>query len=364
MMKRLLALLLTVLLMIPAALAEMGVRYIDGGNADRVHLRAEPTTRADSLGLYFTGTGVIVIDWYDEWAHVLIGDVEGYMMGEFLTGKQNKRVGPWRMVDNPNSTWVNLRTSPSIEAPIALCPDNGTSVIVLGETSDGWSYVDYKGTIGYMRTDMLSALEKKLLEARTTILSDASNDGYIHQYIAPNGQALYFTSEMEEPRFYLDDVNFDGWDDLVVMTISGATNAWYTFFTYDPVRDEYTHVRHYGEEFINYGTYPQYGVISSYGKNGHAGLLHVASLYRWEGNRLIQIRSSVSDEWSESIFEGDTYTQIIHGDILHVKVLDHTAGNDGAVLYERMFLLDEVMDSEDYQRIYDEEMNALWQGLK
>lgn len=364
MMKRLFALLLTVLLMIPAAWAETGVRYIDGGDADRVHLRAEPSAQADSLGLYFSGTSVIVIDWYDEWAHVLIGDVEGYMMARFISGEQPVMAGPWQMVNNPHSTWVNLRMSPSMDGLIATCPDNGTLVRVLGETADGWSYVECSGVIGYMRTDMLSTPEKRQIDQQTTILSQACSDGYIHQYIAPNGQTLYFTSEMEEPRFYLDDVNFDGWDDLVVMTISGATNAWYTFFTYDPVRDEYTHVLHYGAEFINYGTYPQYGIISSYGKNGYAGLLHVASLYRWEGNRLIQIRSSVSDEWSESIFEGGTYTQIIHGDILHVKVLDHTAGNDGAVLYERMFPMDEVMDSEDYQRIYDEEMNALWQGIK
>ena len=65
MMKRLFVLLLAMLLMIPAALAESNLYYIDGRDADRVHLRAEPSAQADSLGLYFSGTGVIVIDWYD-----------------------------------------------------------------------------------------------------------------------------------------------------------------------------------------------------------------------------------------------------------------------------------------------------------
>lgn len=363
-MKRLLALLLTVLMMAPAAMAEVKLYYIDGGNADRVHLRQSPSQSAKSLGLYFTGTSVSVVDWYDEWAHVVIGDVSGYMMSRFLMREKQNRKGPWQMVDNPHSTWVNLRTSPSMDASIVLCPDNGTSVIVLGETADGWSYVECQGNTGYMRTDMLSALEKKPIDQQTTILSQACSDGYIHQYVAPNGQVLYFTSELEEPRFYLDDVNFDGWDDIAVMTISGATNAWYTFFTYDSVHDVYTHVPHYGAEFINYTTYPQYGIIASYGKNGYAGLLHVTSLYRWEGNRLKQIRSSVSDEWAESSFLGDIYTQIIHGDTLHVKVLDHTEGNDGTVIYERFIPMDDLQDHADYQRICDEEMSALWQGLK
>lgn len=363
-MKRLLTILLTLLLCVPAVRAEINLYYVDGGDADRVHLRREPSTQAESLGLYFTGTNVTVVDWYGEWAHVVIGDVSGYMMSEFLTETKQNRVCPWQMVHNPSSTWVNLRTSPSMNASIELCPDNGTSVRVLGETADGWSYVECRGITGYMRTELLSAWEKKPIEQRTTILSQACSDGYIHRYVAPNGQVLYFSSELEEPRFYLDDVNFDGWDDIVVMTVSGATNAWYTFFTYDNVRDEYTHVPHYGAEFINYATYPQYGIIASYGTSGRAGLLHATSLYRWEGTNLKLIRSSVSDEWTETSFEGDTYTQIIHGDILHVKVLDYTGDDSGTVIYEHMFPLDDVMESEDYQRIGDEENAALWQGIK
>ena len=202
------------------------------------------------------------------------------------------------------------------------------------------------------------------MAAETTILGYMPDCEYIHQYLAPNGQLLWFTAAEKEPCIQMDDVNFDGWDDIAVMTVSGATNAWYTFFIYDNVRDVYTHVSHDGAEIINYTTYPQYGIIASYGKNGSAGLLHVSSLYRWEGNRLRQIRSSVSDEWSETTFEGDTYTQIIRGDTIHVTVLDHTEGNEGTVIYDRIIPRDELIEHEDYQRIFDEEMAALWQGLR
>lgn len=362
MMKRLFALLLTVLLMIPAALAETGVRYIDGGDADRVHLRAEPSAQADSLGLYFSGTSVIVIDWYDEWAHVLLGDVEGYMMARFISGEQPVMAGPWQMVNNPHSTWVNLRMSPSMDGLIATCPDNGTLVRVLGETADGWSYVDCEGMKGYILTSMLSPMEAAAVVHRTTILSDATSDGYIHQYVTPNGKAIYFTAELETPYITYEDVNFDGWDDIVIMTISGATNAWFKFFVYDVEQDAYVYVHQYGDDagLINYETYPEYGLIGSRGSNGNAGLLHVWNLYRWEGTNLKLIRSAVSDEWAEDVFEGQTYTSIIHGDMLHITVRDHTDPYEDTILWEIIIPKEDA----EYRDVLTEESNALWQGIK
>lgn len=189
-MKRLLGWLLVLILCIPAAGAENAVRWIDGGNADRVHLRENPSTTADSLGLYYTGTDVIVIDWYDEWAWVMIGDVTGYVMAEYLTNDQPIKLGPWYVVDNPHSTWVNLRMSPSMDGMIVMCPDNGEMVHILGETADGWSYVECDGVMGYMVTDYLSPEKDAETAQRWTILGTTSDDRYIYQYIAPNGRPI------------------------------------------------------------------------------------------------------------------------------------------------------------------------------
>ena len=361
-MKRMLMILLAMMLCIPAASAENSVYYIDGGTADRVHLREEASTESASLGLYFTGTSVIVIEWYDAWAWVMIGDVTGYMMARFLTREQPAMAGPWYMVDNPYSTWANLRMSPSEEGMIAMCPDNGTAVRILGETADGWSYVDCGGVKGYIMTSLLSPMEEAEAAQRTTILSDAASDGYIHQYIAPNGKSIYFTAELREPSIHFEDVNFDGWEDIVVLTISGATNAWYKFFVYDEGRDAYVYVHQYGDDagLINYETYPEYGMIGSRGSNGNAGLLHVWNLYCWEGTDLRLIRSAVSDEWTEGIFDGQTYTSIIHGDILHVIVRDHSKDYEDSVLWE-LIIPKEAAETRD---IFTEESNALWQGIK
>lgn len=360
-MKKWLMILLALLMTTPLAVAETGVRWIDGGNADRVHLRAEPSTGAESHGLYFTGTDAILIDQRGDWAWVMVGDVDGWMDASYLTAAETPRRGPWYVVDNPSSTWVNLRMSPSMDGMVILRADNGTAVHLLGETADGWSYVDCDGVMGYMVTDLLSPMEDAALHQPTTILSDAASDGYIHQYIAPNGKPIYFTAEMEAPYITFDDVNFDGRDDIVILTISGATNGWFKFFVYDAARDEYVYA-HTGEDagLINYETYPEYGIVASRGSNGNAGLLHVWNLYRWEGTDLRLIRSAVSDEWAEDIFEGSTYTQIIHGDMLHLVVRDHTADYGESVLLELLLPKEDA----EYRDIFTEETEALWRGIK
>ena len=83
MRKRICALLLAAALCICAACAladDYGDAVIDAGNSNRLHLRAEPSTEAESLGLYFTGTEVECrSDPAKEWVEVKIGRVRGYM---------------------------------------------------------------------------------------------------------------------------------------------------------------------------------------------------------------------------------------------------------------------------------------------
>lgn len=198
--------------------------------------------------------------------------------------------------------------------------------------------------------------------AETTILGHMSDDEYIHQYVAPNGQLLWFTALEQEPYIKQEDVNFDGYEDIVIVVTQGASNFFAEFFVYDPTTDVYIFATHHDTDagICNYQLYPEYGIVESHASNGNAGLLHVIKLYRWEGTNLRLIRSAVSDEWSEGIFGGQTYTNIIHGDTLHVTVRDHTDMQDESVLWEIMI---PKVDAE-HRDIYNEEMAALWQGLK
>lgn len=363
-MKRLLMLLLVLLLCVPAATADTGVAYIDGLTSDRVHLRAQPSTESESLGLYYTGTDVIVIELLGDWSWVMVGDESGYIMTKYLTEEQPVRWGPWVVVNNQSSTWVNLRMSPSMDGMVVMCLENGTEMQILGETKDGWSYVDCDGVMGYIVSGML--LERRLtaeelLQAIYLAEDGAGSCRSILRFTAPNGQEIFFTASTKQPVITLEDVNFDGWDDIVVLLTPGAKNAYHTFFVYDEEYGDYCRTDGSDDAGLaNYQLYPQYGVVSTYANGGNAGLLHVRHLYRWEGNELLLIRSAVSDEWTENFFEGQTYTSIIHGDTLHITVRDHTNANEESVLWELIIPKEDT----DYRDVFNEETEALWQGIR
>lgn len=81
-----------------AALDRSGWAVVDNPNpADRLHLRASPQKSAASLGKFYNGTPVQVLENLGEWCHVRIGldgNLEGYMMTRYLAfGVQMDEVG-------------------------------------------------------------------------------------------------------------------------------------------------------------------------------------------------------------------------------------------------------------------------------
>ena len=339
-MKRLSILLLTLIMCMTVAHGENSQCWIDGQTADRVHLRSAAAATADSLGLYYSGTAVQVLQWLDDWAFVKVGEASGFMGSSCLSRGEIAPAGPWQAVDNPSSTWVNLRMSPSMSGKIALCPDNGTAVQVLGETADGWCYVDCGGTKGYIRSSLLSSLENGAAQ-RTTILSQEGVDSYIHQYIAPNGKSVYFSAAL--------------------LISSGVSNAYYAFFVYNPQTEAYERaILLGGEEALrNYQLHPDRSVVVSQGSNGAAGALHETYLYRWEGNALKLVRSAVSEDLTVMEFDEHRFTTTLYDDLLHMTVRDHRQGEEGVILWEKTVSLDEA----EVLNAMDEEEAALWQGI-
>ena len=356
-MKRLLIVLLLTALLLPAARADTALRWIDGGNADRVHLRAAPDASADSLGLYFTGTGAILLEERGGWAHVMLGAVEGWMMADYLSGAYIPLMGPGCRVENPGSTWVNLRTAPSLEAAVAMRLPNGRALRLLGETADGWSYVEGGGAKGYVMTSLLSEADEAATQS-TTVLGLTADWWYIHEYIAPNGQRICFTGMDDQADVYFEDVNFDGFEDIVAVSVRGANNFFSEYFVYDPIGGEYVRAVTDSDEerLCNVQLHPEEGLVVTYTNYGNAGLMHVRNIYRWEGTNLRLLRSAVSDEWSEESFEGSTYTSIVHGDLLHMTVRDH----DGSILWEIVMPKDNI----DYESLFEQETEVLWQGIR
>ena len=361
MMKRFLVVLLMMLLWQPAVLADDGVRWIDGGNADRVHLRAAPSTSADSLGLYFTGTGLTALEQSGSWSRVRICAEEGWIMTKYLTGTYIAPQGPWYQVDNPSSTWVNLRMEPSMNALVAMCPENGTRVQVLGETADGWYYVDCQGVKGYILASLLSEAGQMPLD--TTVLGVSADGWYIYECIAPNGQRIVFTAMDDRVDVYYEDVNCDCVQDIVAVTVRGASNAFAEFFVYEASSGMYVRARTYGSDdrLCNYQLLPQMGLVVTQTNYGNAGATHEYCIYRWEGTDLQLLRSAESDVLTVEVSTMDCFTETTYTGIYHVVVRDFTRGGyDEAVIWEVTVSRDEY-ESRD---IYNEEMSILWQGIK
>ena len=196
-----------------AAAAGYGTAVIDAGNSTKVHLRAEATTKSDSLGLYFTGTQVeCKTDPEKTWVKVGLGTQEGYMMSRYLRwGDEADAVMPRQpagWVSAPN--YANLRTGPSTEYQLAGRAYGGDRVTILGETAEHWYYVDLNGTRGF--------ISAKLVNLHN---GTASSGGIGVQTAAGTWRAAYLNYVLADTmgeRYALLYVNDDDVPELAVYT--------------------------------------------------------------------------------------------------------------------------------------------------
>lgn len=125
---------------------------------DRVHLRAAPREDAVSLGKYYNGTPVKILDQGEVWTHVSIFGVEGYMMTTYLAFGEdmiNADNGLYRSYLMGEST--ELYVWPTREAQhSSIVPPNG--VMILAVVGDEWYHVwsTETGESGYIRAEEIS----------------------------------------------------------------------------------------------------------------------------------------------------------------------------------------------------------------
>lgn len=355
-MRRIILMLMALCLLCPVAEADTGVRYVDGGNADRVHLRQAPSRDEASLGLYYSGTGVIVYDEMGDWSHVLIGESDGWMMSEYLTAGYVAQMGPWCIT----STVTNLHMTPSADGYAAMQLPGGRAVHLSGETSDGWSYVEADGVKGYVRSEDLVRAE---MAAVTEIVGTTADGDFIHRYTAPGGQVIYFTALEDAPPIAFQDVNFDGMTDIVVYVSLGASNFYAEFFVYMPEENAYVRAEHQGLDYglANFQLYPEYGIVASQAVNGYAGALFENCLFRWNGTELELLRRAASEELTATTFADSTFTTTLWSDVLRVRVYDYIAKEYGGTLtYDATFQLEDAA----YRDLFTEADEALWEGIR
>ena len=131
---------------------QSSVFYINTRTADgQLHLRKSASASSKSMGLFYTGTPLTVISYTRTgWAYVRIGQTEGYMAADYFTEVPPQQYGAARTLRNNRANGLNLRESPSTGGALTAFVPNNETVILLGELSNGWCYVDYNGMLGYM----------------------------------------------------------------------------------------------------------------------------------------------------------------------------------------------------------------------
>ena len=207
----------------------------------------------------------------------------------------------------------------------------------------------------------LALLLGMIVPAGAEIVGYTGEWNYIHRYLAPNGQELFFVSSEQEPPVLLEDLNRDGTEDIVVCTAMGTSNCYVEFFVWDG--EKYVMARHTGDALSNYTVTPS-GYILSHGNSGWAGALFEERVYVWEGTNLRMVRKILSEQEETMTFGENSYTVSWNEDALHVCVWAYEPDGEGfeieTLLWETRLTLDALNKNPD---LFDEMSSHLWDGL-
>ena len=375
------------------------------GQSDRVHLRAGCSKDEPSMGLYFTGCPVWVTgEAWNGYSAVVIGMENGYMMTKYLSYDYVTPKTPVGTVKTRNGSRVNLRSEPNMDAPVVRTLSSGTEVTVYGETKSGWYYVDTGWDEGYIKSNLVKLSSS---QTRSMSVSDRLGAGaptsasiptkteatpYTGGTASSGGAVLVQTLELDEggrrvlvevtqigenPGYgeatysvrvemdgettqsfvytggrideywkavYPTDVNMDGYPDLLLMGIAGASDAFGTHFLYDPASGRF--VEH--DELADFSVYrctlyPQTGYVLNYLHDGAA--TGTWALYQWQNGQLVQLARA-------SMLTPDAD---ITSDKLHAKA-ERLVSGTWQTVYDETFDFDEAA----WQVHYDAILDALW----
>lgn len=174
--------------MLLAAPAAADEAIIDGRTSDRVHLREGRSATTASQGLFFTGTRVLCeAEPVGEWVAVTIGAQTGYMKAEYLLrGSMGSASAAEKHSRVQAGTF--LWQKPQATSAVLGSVNVGDAVTLLGQTHDGWYYVQANGVYGYLPADALG-------EASTITMPFAQETAWVFS----SGAGAWATNLVIEP---------------------------------------------------------------------------------------------------------------------------------------------------------------------
>ena len=122
-----------------------------------LRLRAKPTTEAKVLTVAQDNDTVVIIRQVGNWYLVNYNLYIGYMHSDYVTTKDkaNVKLGEGSM----DSSLTNVRSAPTTASSALDQLKKGEKVEIIGFNC-GWYKVNFDGTIGYIRSDLVTLLEK------------------------------------------------------------------------------------------------------------------------------------------------------------------------------------------------------------
>lgn len=121
---------------------------------DRLPLRTQPNKDAASLGKYYNGTAVQMLEDGETWVKVSVLCVEGYMMKQYLAyGDAMNTIASAGPCQTAKSQFAYLYRHPQDEAPIGVVTENDLALRIIGVVGEEWYHVWFvdSGLGGYIR---------------------------------------------------------------------------------------------------------------------------------------------------------------------------------------------------------------------
>ena len=125
-------------------------------DASGLRLREGPGTDTEILTTAYRDDYVVILEAEGDWYKVIYNLREGYMHSDYLVVKERENVelGYGRV----NSYLVNLRSNPTTSSEILDQLSSGEEAYIIGFNC-GWYKVQYDGSTGYIRSDLLDLTE-------------------------------------------------------------------------------------------------------------------------------------------------------------------------------------------------------------
>ena len=125
-------------------------------NASCLRLRAKPGTDEEIIGKAYYGDSVVIIREVGDWYLVNCNLEIGYMYKDYIQVKERENV---KLGYASFDFVTNIRKGPSTDADIVDQAPKSDTCFIIGFNC-GWYKVSYEGQIGYVRSDLLTLLEK------------------------------------------------------------------------------------------------------------------------------------------------------------------------------------------------------------